>query len=96
MPKTNKTYANGAEYEPVGECANCHQTVYLCKTHPVRDEGMDKSYAAVFVPQGHGGAEGTEPASLFCQAHDPNAHLRRRVGKPAGEPLSGDNWSPLR
>lgn len=89
----NKTYPSGAEYEPVGSCAVCAATVYICTTHPLRDEGMDETYAAVFVPQGQGG---DEPATLYCQAHDPNRNLRGRMGKPANELLPGDNWEPLR
>lgn len=85
------TYPNGAEYEPVGACERCGETVYRCTTHPVRDPEMDRTFAAVYVP----GGMGNLTASLYCQRHDPNAHLKARVGKPDNEPLSGDAWQPL-
>lgn len=83
-------YPNGARYEPAGSCQTCGVTVYQCVTHPVRDAEMDNSNVAVYVPGGGGGE-----VSLFCLKHDPNAAHKRRVGRPAGEPIQGDTWQPL-
>jgi len=90
---TEKVYLNGAKYEAVGPCALCGETVYKCVTHPVRDEGMDKSFVAAFVVQGS--AKSDEPPALYCQKCDPTKKMRK-AGKPANEPMSGDSWSPLR
>lgn len=87
---------NGAKYKVAGTCLQCHNKVYQCITHPLRDEMMDSKWAAVYVPGASlMGAGEKEAPQMYCQAHDPTRSMRRDGVRP-GEPLPGDNWTPLR
>lgn len=102
-PKDVLEFENGARYERVGECVDCGTPLYLCKTHPLRDDGAVGNRIAVYVvgarpPAPMPGEEGIrpEPSTLYCQVHDPTRPLRYH-GKQRnpGEPLDETHWREL-
>ena len=88
---------NGAKYKKVGKCEVCGLELFHCESHPIRDDRLDKTQVAVYVPNAMATGHGDEAtATLYCLRHDPNLRMKMRRGLNPGEFMLGDIWEPLK